>query len=131
MCDGHCAHAVAGVVAVPPAGRRRSRSPLSLKKDFSGRVEASPSNQIWTGLARPGDPKNFEIAEAVFDPVRWPMRSAPAIEANRKQWARTDVVKLRRRECRSPWTELHRDDLAENWRRAEREEPLATIDPLP
>lgn len=29
------------------------------------------------------------------------------------------------------WAELHRDDLAANWRRAEREEPLTTIDPLP
>jgi hypothetical protein len=28
------------------------------------------------------------------------------------------------------WAELHRDELAADWRRAEREEPLASIDPL-
>lgn len=29
------------------------------------------------------------------------------------------------------WTELHRDELADDWERAEREEPLASIEPLP
>ena len=29
------------------------------------------------------------------------------------------------------WAALHRDELAEDWRRAEDEEPLASIDPLP
>lgn len=29
------------------------------------------------------------------------------------------------------WTELHRDELLDDWRRAEREEPLASIEPLP
>jgi hypothetical protein len=29
------------------------------------------------------------------------------------------------------WTELHRDELSADWERAEREEPLATIEPLP
>lgn len=29
------------------------------------------------------------------------------------------------------WAELHRDELVDNWRRVEREEPLASIDPLP
>lgn len=29
------------------------------------------------------------------------------------------------------WTELHRTDLVADWERAEREEPLASIEPLP
>src|SRR5213083_822432 len=29
------------------------------------------------------------------------------------------------------WTELHREELMADWARAEREEPLATIEPLP
>jgi hypothetical protein len=29
------------------------------------------------------------------------------------------------------WTELHRDELVANWERAEREEPLVSIEPLP
>lgn len=29
------------------------------------------------------------------------------------------------------WTELHRDELISDWERAEREEPLASIEPLP
>ena len=29
------------------------------------------------------------------------------------------------------WTELHREDLAADWKRAEREEPLVSIEPLP
>ena len=29
------------------------------------------------------------------------------------------------------WTALHRDELLDNWERAERDEPLVTIDPLP
>lgn len=29
------------------------------------------------------------------------------------------------------WVLLHRDELAEDWRRAERQEPLASIEPLP
>ena len=29
------------------------------------------------------------------------------------------------------WVLLHRDELAEDWRRAERQEPLAGIEPLP
>ena len=29
------------------------------------------------------------------------------------------------------WTELHRHELMDDWRRAERKEPLVTIDPLP
>lgn len=29
------------------------------------------------------------------------------------------------------WTELHRDELMEDWARAERQEPLGRIEPLP
>jgi hypothetical protein len=29
------------------------------------------------------------------------------------------------------WTELHRDELFADWERAEREEPLVSIEPLP
>lgn len=29
------------------------------------------------------------------------------------------------------WVELHRDELLDNWERAERDEPLVSIDPLP
>jgi hypothetical protein len=29
------------------------------------------------------------------------------------------------------WSKLHRDELAADWERAEREEPLASIEPLP
>ncbi len=29
------------------------------------------------------------------------------------------------------WVLLHRDELADDWRRAERQEPLANIEPLP
>ena len=29
------------------------------------------------------------------------------------------------------WVLLHRDELVEDWRRAERQEPLASIEPLP
>lgn len=29
------------------------------------------------------------------------------------------------------WTALHRDELLDDWERAERDEPLVTIDPLP
>jgi hypothetical protein len=29
------------------------------------------------------------------------------------------------------WTELHRDELVADWERAEREEPLVSIEPLP
>ena len=29
------------------------------------------------------------------------------------------------------WTDLHREDLVADWERAEREEPLVSIDPLP
>ncbi|CAN5637821.1 hypothetical protein BH20ACT2_BH20ACT2_01780 [soil metagenome] len=29
------------------------------------------------------------------------------------------------------WTELHRDELLADWERAERQEPLDSIDPLP
>ena len=29
------------------------------------------------------------------------------------------------------WTDLHRGDLVADWERAEREEPLVSIDPLP
>jgi Domain of unknown function (DUF4160) len=31
----------------------------------------------------------------------------------------------------SEWTQLHRAELAENWERARRDEPLQPIEPLP